>query len=170
MTEAAVETLQRLTFFGGLFTLLVVLLAVKAGCIAVNMWYVLARPAAVAHLYRIYQERPKRCFIVGFINAVFGIFLILVLLTANVLALLGILLLLWLVSMTIVGYGAAYYNLGRRFWPDDDAASPVQIMLRGGIACETAFLTPGLGQLLSIYVLCRGLGAVILARLSKRVA
>ncbi|MCL4215884.1 MAG: hypothetical protein KJ052_02600, partial [Candidatus Hydrogenedentes bacterium] len=158
MTESAVDTLERLAFFGGLFTLLAVLLAIKAGCIAVNMWYVLARPAAVAHLYRIYQERPKRCFIVGFINAAFGAFLILVLLNANVLALLGILLLLWLTSMTIVGYGAAYYNLGRRFWPADSDASPVRIMLYGGMACEIAFLTPGLGQLLSIYVLCRGLG------------
>jgi len=92
----------------------------------------------------------------------------LLLVSTEVLALFGLALLLALGTMMVVGYGIAYRSLGLRLAMDPAAEKPLHSTLCGGAVAESAFCVPVIGQLLSLGVLFRGLGAVVITVLTRQ--
>ena len=152
----------------GLIASLLVYLVVKAGCVAMSIWLDNAAPAFTARALNAYQTRGPRCFALGVVNGTVLVFLFIVLVNAQVklLAMIGILILLATVASAMAGYMTAYHDVGLRLRGDRDWSS-TRTILFGGITAEVAFMTPVLGQVFSIGVLFRGLGAVVSAMLSR---
>jgi len=100
------------------------------------------------------------------VNALAVLFLCAVLFGTQLepLGLLGLALLLSLAALAMVGYSLSYHDLGRQL-RDERAWTPARTILLGGIAAEAAFMAPVIGQVFSIGVLFRGLGAVVSAML-----
>ncbi len=156
---------EQMTRSIGLLALAVLVLAVKAGFVAMALWYATTCPRSADRMLQFYQTQGRRCIVLGIVNLVVVLILISVLVATHILGILGILLFIALLAFVVAGYGAAYRSLGVRIRPESDA---VQAVLRGGIAAECAFLMPVLGQLLSLGMLLRGLGAAVLTALSAR--
>jgi len=144
-------------------------LAVKAACIAMAVWLDNAAPAFTARALNAYRTRGMRCFVLGVVNGVALMFLFAVFVNAQVkaLGLVGIVILFVTVTAALVGYMLAYHDLGQRL-RGDGAWSAQRAIAIGGAVSELAFMAPVLGQVFSIGVLFRGLGAVISAILSRR--
>ena len=142
--------------------------AVKAGCIAMSIWLDKAAPAFTARAVNAYQARGLRCFLQGLANGVVLFLLFVVSVKANIkpFAALGVLLGFATIGAVITGYLIAYHDVGRRIRGERDW-SATQTILFGGMTAEAAFFAPILGQLFSLGVLFRGLGAVISALLSR---
>ena len=143
-------------------------LTVKAACIALSVWLDVAAPAFTDRALNAYQSRGKRSFVLGAINGLILLFLFIVLVNTQIkpLALLGILILFILIALVLTGYTIAYHDFGSRLRGDRDW-TPMRATITGGAIAELMFLTPVLGQVLSLGVLFRGLGAVVTALLSR---
>jgi hypothetical protein len=150
----------------GLLALLALALAVKAGFVAAAVWFDSTFPQAARRMLTAYQERGKRCFLVGLVNAVVVLILVPILIRTEILALLGLLLFGCLVVFIVVGYGIGYRDWGQRLEAASD--SRIRQIVLGGLVAECAFLAPILGQLLSLGMLFKGLGAVVIALLARR--
>ncbi len=152
----------------GFIAMLLAYLAVKAGCVAMSVWLDKAAPAFTARAVNAYQGRAMRCFVLGAVNGVVLAFLFVVLVNVKVKALgvLGILVLLATVAAVMTGYMIAYRDAGQRLRGESDWSATRTILL-GGIMAELAFMAPIIGQVFSVGVLFRGLGAVISALLSR---
>lgn len=148
--------------------LLLAWLAVKIGFVGAAVWLSVARPELLAHIQQVYRDQGGRCYLFGIVNGLLLTLIVLVLLSAKILALLGILILAALLGAIVAGYAAGYANLGQRVYGLDASQNSVQTMLVGGAIAEAAFFTPIVGQVLSILMLFRGLGAVALTLLARR--
>ena len=143
---------------------------IKAGCVAFGIWCNAAAPNFIARALATYQQRGKWSFVLGVVNAaaLFLMFVILANLKIKVLGMLGVLLLAALICLALTGCSLAYHDLGQRIRGENNWSSARTILL-GGITAEAAFLAPVIGQLFSIAVLFRGLGAVVSALLRRSV-
>lgn len=152
----------------GFIVAVIFYLLFKAGSVAMGVWLAQAAPAFTARAVNAYQTRGKWCFFLGLVNAAVFIILAGILLNAKLepLKLPGVVLLFALVGLVTTGYTLSYHDLGQRLRGD---VSP-RATLIGGLAAETAFMAPVLGQLFSIAVLFRGLGAVVSAMMGRRPA
>ena len=169
--EAPDEMLEAVGMGGGalfVLALLGLLLAVKVGFVGMAVWFDSRWPRASAQMLETYQTRGERCFLTGILDVVVTLIIVGFLLATQVLALLGILLFLCLVALIVVGYAVAYQNLGLRLASAGSAQSSTKTIVLGGIAAESAFFLPVLGQILSLGMLFRGLGAVVLTLLASR--
>ncbi|HRI86981.1 MAG TPA: hypothetical protein PK869_01885 [Candidatus Hydrogenedentes bacterium] len=153
----------------GFIAFLLALLAVKSGCIAMSVLLEKLVPAFTARAVNAYKSRGS--FILGAVNGIVLAFLFVLLANSQLeaLKLVGMVILLVLIAGIMTGYMIAYHDMGRRLRGDRDWSSTRTIFF-GGVAAELAFMTPVLGQVLSVGVLFRGLGAVISAILSRGVA
>lgn len=153
----------------GVIAALLVVLAVKAACIAMALWLETAAPAFMTRARHAYQARGKRCFVLGVINGVLLFVLFAVFVNAQIkpLGLLGVVILAGTVAAALTGYMLAYRDLGERL-RGERGWSAQRTTVIGGLVAEVAFLTPVFGQIFSIGVLFRGLGATISAVLSRR--
>ena len=150
-----------------ILALLSVLLAVKLGYIGAALWLHTGFPEAAARMRTAYRNSGRRCFVVGLINLSILIFITLVMLNHEPVALLGLILAGVVVSLTVVGYSLAYAEWGDRIAGNGDIP-PWKRVLLGGVASEMVFLAPVLGQVLSLGVWCRGFGAVMLTLGGRR--
>ncbi len=142
---------------------LLVLLAIKVGFVGMAAWFTRSFPAVTARALEQYKTRGERSFLWGLSVLFVTVLIILALLSSKTLGFLGILLAVCLLGFVAAGYTTAYLNLGQRLTEGSEPGSHTRTILLGGIAAEAAFLMPLLGQLLSLGMLCRGLGAVISA-------
>jgi hypothetical protein len=147
----------------------VVYLAAKTGCVAMAIWMHAAVPDFISRALMAYNTRAKRCFALGVVNALVVVFLCAVLFGSEIepLGLVGLALLLTLAAFSMIGYSLSYHELGR-YLREERAWSPARTIVLGGIAAEAAFMAPVIGQVFSVGVLFRGLGAVVSALLSRR--
>ena len=143
-------------------------LALKVSFIGMALWVRAMYPQAAERILETYQRPGNRCFWVGFVNGVLGAFVAVTLMATGVLSPLGFLLAAGLLALIALGYGAAYRNLGLRLFPLVEVKSSALNLVAGGAVAEAAFLFPLLGQLLSLGVLFRGLGAAVLVMLAMR--
>ncbi len=153
----------------GFMAFLLGCLTVKAACIAMSVWLDVSAPAFTARALNAYRSRGKRCFLLGAVNGLILVFLFAVLVNTQikVLAFIGVLVLLTLIALVLTGYMIAYHDFGARLRGERNW-SAMRATVIGGTGAELAFMTPVIGQLLSIGVLFRGVGAVISALLSRR--
>lgn len=140
-------------------------LLIKVGFVGMATWFSLASPRAAERIHAHYSSRPRRCLLVGAVNIIVTGFVIIACVNIPALAWLGFLLLAGLLVISVLGYGPAYQELGQRI-PGGGGAFLVPT-LRGGILAECAFITPIAGQLLSVYIWIRGVGAVVLTLLNR---
>jgi len=150
----------------GLLALTAIGIAVKVGFVAAAVWFDAAYPQARQRMLTAYQGRAKRCFLVGLVNALVVLILVPILIRTEILALLGLLLFGCLVVCIVIGYGIGYHDWGLRL--QARTGSRIQPVVMGGVVAECTFLAPILGQLLSLGMLFRGLGAVVIALLARR--
>ncbi|MBI2432983.1 MAG: hypothetical protein HYV26_08940 [Candidatus Hydrogenedentes bacterium] len=138
----------------------------KAGSVALVIWADALWPSRAERVHSLYARHPRRCVLTGLVNATLMVFIGIALISTKVLGLLGLLVLGLLIVLIVLGYGCAYESFGRHI----AAATPMprwKMLLCGGLLAELAFLAPVIGQLFSLGVLFRGLGAVILALLGR---
>lgn len=152
----------------GFMAFLLGCLTVKAACVAMSVWLDVSAPAFTDRALAAYQSRGKRCFVLGAMNGIILVFLFVVLVNTQVkaLALVGILILLLTIALVLTGYMVAYHDFGSRLRGERDW-SAMRATILGGTVAELMFLTPVVGQIFSLGVLFRGLGAVVTALLSR---
>ena len=141
---------------------------IKVGFVACAVWLTVARPDTLANLQRTYTQQAGRCYLFGVVNGVLLIFIGLALLSTKVLGLLGLLVFAALFTAIVAGYAAGYATLGHRIPLTHEPRSQIRIVMFGGLLAECAFFTPILGQLMSLLMLFRGLGAVTITLLAHR--
>ncbi len=134
----------------------------KAGAIAAAVWFEVTFPKRATAAYVVYQEKRGRCFLVGLVNACLGVFLVILLLSIESIAVLGIALGSLLFIVAILSYGPGYKNLSDRINSGTEVLSPMRSIVQGGVLSELLFFVPVLGQLLSLGYLLRGLGSLSL--------
>jgi hypothetical protein len=152
----------------GAVGLLCALLAIKAGFIGMAVWFHAWWPHAGERVHQMYQWRGAKCFWLGAINTVVGLFVAALMIASGTLTLIGLLLITALLALATTGYAAAYLNLGLQLISPAGSQSKVRTVVLGGIVTELSFLVPVLGQILSLGVLFRGLGAAVLALMAWR--
>lgn len=158
--------MEQLAYAGmGMAGIVLVLLAVKAGYIAMALWYELSRPRLAERVHEIYVSRGLLALVVGTVNAFFLFLITVSLLDHEPLALLGLLSLAGCAALSVAAYAAAYRNLALRL---GDGKADLPTRLRAALLMEAAFLVPVFGQALSAYTLLRGLGALTLALLALK--
>ena len=148
--------------------LLLVWLVAKAGFIGASAWLAISHPELLAQTQQVYRNQRGRCYLFGVINGGLTILIILVLLSNEVLALLGIILIASLLGALVVAYATGYADLGQSLRRPGVEHTLLRNVIDGGVIAETAFFTPVVGQILSILMLFRGLGAVVIAMLARR--
>lgn len=152
----------------GLVGVLFLWLAIRAGFIGMALWFETSYAKASEVMVDAYRTRGTRCTVIGFVNCLAGIFIVAVLSNMGPLAALGILLFLLLLALMVIGFGICYMDLGERLALSGDGNALAWKTLFGGLVAETAFLVPGFGQLLCLYVLFRGFGATCIGLMTLR--
>ena len=152
----------------GVLALFFVWAILKVGSIATSVWFAVRFPNAGRKIVQAHDTYPRTCFFVGLIDVLLTLIIVLLLFKTKVLAWLGLLLLLLLISVGILAYGPAYYALGRRLLDGHSGRSRVKMLLLGGVLAEAVFWTPVIGQMLSMAALFRGLGALAIALVQNR--
>lgn len=148
-----------------LFTLLMAMAGFKVGSVAVAVWLDALWPDYVRRMNALYSQRAGRCVLSGVVNVVLGGIVSLLLLNFKPLGLLGLLLLGCLAALWIAGCGCAYSVMGARLFPPETSSPRWKQIISGGVVVE--LLAPVLGQLFSIGVFFRGLGAAVLAMVGR---
>jgi hypothetical protein len=138
-------------------------LLTKVGYVGMAVWHTSRLSPRMRAALGAYQEHTARCIAVGAVNLAVGVGIGLVLLSREPLALAGLVLLSFLLYVTTLAFAAVYADLGARI--TGAGSTTLRDVLAGGLVAEAAFLTPVAGQVLGLVLLCRGLGAVVLAYL-----
>ena len=162
------QVLQGCALFLGILALGFVCLLRKAGFVGMAVWFHSAHPRISEEMTGAFETRRWKCFILGLINAFGGLLLIIILLKTEVLALIGLLLFVILLTLAVLGFGAVYQSLGLRLAPPSPADTRTKAIVIGGVAAESAFLVPVVGQLFALWVMFRGLGAIAIALRAAR--
>lgn len=145
------------------------LFAIKIGFIGMSILIQHAMPAFIERASERYRKKPLRLVIVlGLANGVAFPFISILLISTEVLALPGLLLLVSYLWVALLAYTVVYREIGSKLFEDVGENRELKITLYGGIVAEAAFLTPVLGQFYSIVLFIRSLGAVTLTILSRR--
>jgi len=159
---------QQVAFTVSVVAVVIVGLAVKIGFIGVAVWFASACPDSSRRMLEAYSSQGRRAVFIGIINLFVGIFVAAALAASGALAFFGILLFIFIAVLVVLGYGIAYQHLGRRLVTTVPSDSPTLAILVGGVVAESAFLTPIVGQLLCLWLLFRGFGAVVITLLASR--
>jgi len=176
MGQAAPPGQPLIKVLGGLamalliLALFICLVLVKGAFVAGGMWFGLMFPRLTSGALELYQERGKKCFFLGLLYVFLGILISVLLMVTQALAVFGFALLVFLGVLAVGGYGVAYRSAGRRLLGREAVAEGPEnkACLLGGLMAELTFTLPILGQILSVGVLFRGVGAVGLAMLAQR--
>jgi hypothetical protein len=140
----------------------------RLGVIAMALYFQATCPRASGNMARLYDARGVRCFFVGLLNAVLGTVLGLLLISTEVLALLGLVVLAALIALVAIGFGISYASLGERLSGASGSSPPLKTVALGGFVMEGTFLVPVVGKLLCLGVMFKGLGAVVSTLLAWR--
>ncbi len=141
--------------------------AIKAGCIGMALWFDATYPRAADRMTEAFQAAPRRCVVLGLVNAIGFAFIGIVLLQIPPLRLIGAIDFAWLAFAAVLSYGPAYRTLGDRLDAGRMDGPRFRTLLRGALVCEASYYAPLAGQLLSIGTMIRGLGAVMSTLLSS---
>ncbi len=148
--------------------ILALALCIRLGVVGMALLFQATRPEAAERTARVYESKSKRCVLIGLVNLVGGLLLSGILVNIPKLWLFGVVLFLALVTFSILGFHAAYRNVGQRLREPEAPPAPIRDTIMGALVLEGAFLVPLIGQLLCLYVMLRGLGAVVIALISGR--
>lgn len=145
------------------------LFAIKIGFVGMSILIQHAMPVFIERASEHYRKKPRRWVLfLGLVNGIAIPFISILLIGTNVLALPGILLLLVYLWLALLSYTVVYREIGLNLFEDLGLNRDLKLTLYGGMIAEAAFLTPVLGQLYSIALFIRSLGAVTLAILGRR--
>jgi hypothetical protein len=148
--------------------LLWLLLAIKAGFIGMAILIQHAMPEFIARAGEQYQRKPRRfASLLGLINGVGIPFVAILLISTEALALAGLLLLVFYLWLALLSYTVMYRSIGSKLFDDFGPNREVKVTLYGGLIAEAAFFTPVLGQVCSLVLFVRGLGAVTISILGR---
>jgi len=148
--------------------LLWLLIAIKAGFIGMAVLIQHAMPGFIGRAGEYYRKKPRwRALLLGIINGVAIPFISILLISTEVLALPGLLLLILYLWLMLLSYTVIYRCIGSSLFEELGTNREVKITLFGGMIAEAAFLMPLLGQLCSMALFIQSLGAVSLAILSR---
>ncbi len=147
------------------------LLALKAGFIGMSLLIQHAMPDFIERASEHYRKKPRwRINLLGIANGVGVPFISLLLVNMGILALPGILLLLGYLWMAFLAYTVVYHEFGSKLFEESAERSEFKATLYGGLVAEAAFLAPVFGQLYSIALFARSLGAVTMVILGDVVS
>ncbi len=161
------EKIQGALFLMNVFILI---LFIKCAFIGAACWLWCSYEIKVLKVLRAYNERPTHCTLYGGVN-IFLVLIIIFIMVAQsnpLLSFIASILLIALGVMVVIGYSAGYAALALQI--EDRAAisrPSLRCLLKSGIIIESTFLLPILGQLLSLKMLFRGVGALILALVKR---
>lgn len=145
------------------------LLVIKVGFIGMSVVIQHTIPSFIERASEHYRKKPRRFVIlVGCMNGIVIPFISILLISTEVLALPGLLLLVCYLGLALLAYTVVYREMGAKLFEDVGANREVKITFYGGMVAEAAFLTPVYGQLYSIALFARSLGAVTLAILGRK--
>lgn len=145
------------------------LFAIKVGFVGMSILIQHAMPGFIERASEHYRKKPRRWVVVlGIVNGVAIPFISILLISTGVLSLPGFLLLLVYLWLALLGYTVVYRDIGSKLFEDLGANRELKVTLYGGMLAEAAFLVPVLGQLYSIGLFVRSLGAVTLTILGRR--
>ncbi len=145
------------------------LFAIKIGFVGMSILIQHAMPEFIERASEHYRKKPRRWVLfLGLLNGVAIPFISILLIGTNVLALPGILLLLVYLWLALLSYTVVYREIGLNLFEDLGLNRDLKLTLYGGMLAEAAFLAPVLGQLYSIALFIRSLGAVTLAILGRK--
>ena len=152
----------------GVMLLLWLLIAIKAGFIGMAILIQHVMPGFIERSSEYYRKKPRwRALLLGLINGAAIPFIAILLISTEVLALPGLLLLVLYLWLTLLSYTVIYRWIGSNLFKEVDTNREVKITLFGGMIAEAAFLVPLLGQVCSMVLFIQSLGAVSLAILSR---
>ncbi|MCF6286455.1 MAG: hypothetical protein L3K26_14870 [Candidatus Hydrogenedentes bacterium] len=140
----------------------------KCSVIALGIWLTASRPEKSRRIYEVYNERPWRCGLIGLVNTFVFMFVAVVLLNAEPLALLGLLLLVLIAFFHLWGWTAIYRSLAVKMNVSGAESGAPRALALGGMVTELMFLVPVVGQLLHFGMTMRGMGAVVVTMLSRK--
>lgn len=128
-----------------------------------------AMPDFIGRASERYEKKPGRLMVVlGFMNGVAIPFISILLISTQVLALPGLLLLAFYLCLALLGYTVVYRNIGSKIFEEFDSNREFKVTLYGGMVAEAAFFTPVLGQVYSLLLFVRSLGAITMVLLSRK--
>jgi hypothetical protein len=166
--QALAESLEQVGGSLVVIAILALALCARLGVVGMALLFQTTRPGAAERTADIYETKSKRCVLIGLVNLVGGLLLAGILANIPLLRLFGVVLFLALVTLSVLGYHAAYRSVGKRLGEPEAPPAPVRDTVLGALVLEGAFLVPLIGQLLCLYVLLRGLGAIVIALISGR--
>lgn len=142
--------------------------AIKTGFIGMAILIQHAIPEFIERAGEHYRKKPRRLVILlGLINGAAFPFISILLISTEVLALPGLLMLLLYLWLALLSYTVVYRAIGSDLFDDFGANREVKVTLWGGMIAEAAFFTPVLGQILSLVLFIRSLGAVTMTILGR---
>lgn len=149
--------------------LLYLLVALKAGFIGMSLMIQHRFSSFIGRASGHYQDGTRKwVFFVGLFNGIAIPFVALLLISSGVLALLGLLLLLIYLWLALMSYAVVYREIGATLFEVTETNRELKRTLYGGLVAEAAFFTPVLGQLFSLTLFVRGLGAIVITLLSRK--
>ena len=144
-------------------------LAIKAGFIGMALLIQNARPEFIARVQEQYRRKPRKAAnLVGLLNAVAQPFIGLLLVSTGILFPLGVAVLMFYLWLALLGFTVVYREIGERLFDELGTNADLKATLYGGLIAEAAFFTPVLGQLFSIGLFIKSLGAVTLTIFGRR--
>lgn len=152
----------------GLLAFFAALLIYKAGSIGFALWIHTVAPDLAERVQDKFHEHKHRAFFLGLINTLTYVFIMMLLFSRPPLGLLGLIMLFFLAAGLLIGFAAAYHDLGLRMRALAPGESVHKIVALGGFTLEAAFLAPVVGQVMATYIGLRGVGALILVLLSRK--
>lgn len=143
-------------------------LVTRLGVIGMAVYFQATCPKASERMVTLYESRGMRCFFIGLLNAVLGFLLGLLLISTEVLGLLGLAVWTAVIALAAIGFGVVYASLARRMAAASGTAPSLKGVAKAGLVLEGAFLVPVVGKILLLGVAFRGLGAVVSTLLAWR--
>jgi hypothetical protein len=145
--------------------------AIKIGFIGMAILIQHAKADFIERASDHYRKKPNRLmFLLGLANGIIIPFIGLLLMNTQILGLVGVILILFYLWLALLSYTVVYKDLGSRLFDEFEGNRELKTTLYGGAVAEAAFFVPVLGQLYSILLFVRSLGAVTLAFLTRKSA
>jgi hypothetical protein len=140
--------------------------AIKIGCIGMALLIYHSKSDFIERANEQYQKNPNVLMtLVGLANGFIIPFIAVIFLNVPWLALVGLGLLLFYLWLVLLSYTLIYRDVGTKLFSNADENT--KITLYGGMVAEAAFFAPVLGQLFSLYLFIRSLGAVTMAFMTR---
>jgi hypothetical protein len=153
----------------GLLVFAALLCVMKTGFVGMALLIQNAMPDFVERASEVYGRKPYRwVLLLGLVNGFAIPFIAILLISSEVLALPGLLLLLTYLWLALLSYTVIYREIGGRLFGEFESNHEVKTVAYGGLVAEAAFFTPVLGQLYSLFLFVKSLGAVMVVVLTRR--